>query len=134
MPFVPGKSGNPNGRPSRDKIADRAHSDETNRKLREKALIELARKFKPSLVPAMKTINRIMMDDKSSEGGQLKAAALIIQTYNSLVKDLYDYRYDEEKAEEVQDTSKAPVFSLRMISDNTENAQQTNASSDTKDS
>lgn len=115
MPFVPGKSGNPNGRPSKDKIAAREASDKTNRELRERALLELARKFKPSVAPAMKTILQIMGDDKASEAGKLKAAALVIQTYNSLVKDLYDYRYDEEKAEEVQDTEKAPVFSLKMV-------------------
>jgi len=115
MPFVPGKSGNPNGRPSKDKIAAREASDKTNRELRERALLELARKFKPSVAPAMKTILQIMGDDKASEAGKLKAAALVIQTYNSLVKDLYDYRYDEEKAEEVQQTDKAPVFSLKMV-------------------
>lgn len=115
MPFVPGKSGNPNGRPSKDKIAERAASDKTNKELREKALLELARKFKPSVAPAMKTIMSIMGDDKASEAGKLKAAALIIQTYKTLITDLYDYRYDEEKAEEVQDSDKAPVFSLRVI-------------------
>ena len=115
MPFVPGKSGNPHGRPSKDKVAARAASEKTNRELRERALLELARKFKPSVAPAMKTIMQIMGDDKASESGKLKAAALTIQTYKSLINDLYDYRYDEEKAEEMQDTAKAPVFSLRMI-------------------
>ena len=117
MPFVPGKSGNPNGRPSKDKVAARTASDKTNRELRERALLELARKFKPSVAPAMKTIMQIMGDEKASESGKLKAAALTIQTYKTLITDLYDYRYDEEKAEEVQDTEKAPVFSLKMISE-----------------
>lgn len=117
MPFVPGKSGNPNGRPSKDRIAERASSDKSNRELREKALLELARKFKPSVAPAMKTIMQIMGDANASEGGKLKASALIIQTYKTLITDLYDYRYDEEKAEDVQDADKAPVFSLKMVGD-----------------
>jgi len=116
MPFVPGKSGNPNGRPTKDRILEKAAGDsKSNRKLREKALLELARKVKPHTGKAIVTAMNIMENDKSSEAGRLKAAALLIQTYKSLINELYDYRYDEEIAEEMQETDKAPVFSLKMV-------------------
>jgi hypothetical protein len=74
----------------------------------------MVRKFKPHLSKAVKAAVDILDNDKASESGKLKASALIIATYKDLISQVFDYRYDDEEAEEIQQ-SNATVFSLKMI-------------------
>jgi hypothetical protein len=110
MAFVKGVSGNYGGRP---KVVDAEKP--TNRSVRQKELLYLVRKFKPLQTKAIKAAVDILDNDKASEMGKLKSAALIIQTYKDLIKETFDYRYDLEDTEEIQITDNKPVFSLRMI-------------------
>lgn len=108
------ESPNSQGRPkeiSKDK--------KTNRTQRQQEFMGLVRKFKPHLAKAVKAAVDILDNPEASESGKLRSSALILQTYKDLVKELYDFRYDEEEAEEIQQ-SNAPVFSLKMISGDTE--------------
>jgi len=109
MAFVKGVSGNPAGR-SRVLDADKP----TNRILREKALMELVRKFRPLQTKAIAAAVQILDNKEASENGKLRSAALIIQTYKDLIKDVYNHQYDDESAEEIQQENK-PIFSLRML-------------------
>lgn len=109
-----GVSGNPDGRP---KVLDK--DKKTNRTQRQQEFMGLVRKFKPHLAKAVKAAVDILDNPEASESGKLRSSALILQTYKDLVKELYDFRYDEEEAEEIQQ-SNAPVFSLKMISGDTE--------------
>ena len=104
-----GVSGNPKGRPTKAEQERR-----TNKELRSEEFLGLVRKFKPHLTKAIQAAVKILEADDSTEAGRLRASALIISTYKELIKDLYDPRYDDEGAEEIQQNS-APVFSLRMI-------------------
>lgn len=104
------KSANPEGRP---KVIDK--DKKSNKTRRSESFLELVRKFRPHLSKAVMTAVNIMGDDKSSESGKLRASALIIQTYRELVKDLYDAKYDDEEAEAIQETDNRPVFSLKVI-------------------
>lgn len=104
-----GVSGNPDGRP---RTIDK--DKKTNRTQRQQEFMGLVRKFKPHLAKAVKAAVDILDNPEASESGKLRSSALILQTYKDLVKELYDFRYDEEEAEEIQQ-SNAPVFSLRMI-------------------
>ena len=76
--------------------------------------MSLVRKLKPIQTKAIQAAVNILDDKLASENGKLRSAALIIQTYKDLVKDLYDYRYDDEESEEIQQDNK-PIFSLHMI-------------------
>ena len=76
--------------------------------------MSLVRRFKPHMSKAIMTAVEIMENKESSEAGRLRASALLIQTYKELVSSLYDYRYDADEGEEIQQ-SNAPVFSLKMI-------------------
>ena len=109
MAFVKGVSGNAAGRP---KVVDAEKP--TNRTLREKALLELVRKFRPLQGKAIAAAVNILDDKLASENGKLRSAALIIQTYKDLLKETYDYRYDSDDATPMQEDNK-PVFSLHMI-------------------
>jgi hypothetical protein len=87
----------------------------TNKSLRQKGLMEMVRRFRPIQQKAIAAAVNILDNKDASEAGKLKSAALIISTYKDLLKDVYDYRYDADEAEEIQVTDNKPVFSLRMI-------------------
>lgn len=111
MAFVKGQSGNPNGRPKKDPFEKK-----TNRQIREEELLSLCRKFKPLQTKAIQAAVKILDDSEASDQNKLKASALIIATYKQLLESTFDYRYDDEAAEEVQQQN-APVFSLKVVGD-----------------
>lgn len=90
---------NRKGRP----VGKSQSKNKTNRELRQDEFLTLVRKFKPHLTKAVQAAVAILDNDKSSESGKLRASALIIQTYKDLLKDLYDYRYDEEEGNKIQE-------------------------------
>lgn len=110
MAFVKGVSGNPRGRPT-VKDAEKP----TNKSLRNKAFLQLLRRFAPLQSKAIQTAVKIMDGGASSEAGKLKASALIISTYQQLLKETYNYVYDGDEAEEIQPENKPQLFSLHMI-------------------
>ena len=109
MAFVKGVSGNAAGRP---KVVDA--DKPTNRSLREKAMLELVRKFRPLQSKAIAAAVNILDNKDASENGKLRSAALIIQTYKDLLKETYDYRYDADDAVPMQEDNK-PAFTLHML-------------------
>jgi len=106
-------SPNPAGRP---KVLDK--DKKTNRELRNESLLHLCRKLKPHISKAVMAAAGLLSDEKASESGKLRAAALLITTYQGLLKDVYDLKYADEEGEEIQQNN-APVYSLRVI-ENTE--------------
>lgn len=107
----PAGSINTAGRPKRDPNAEK----KTNRELRSEEFMSLVRRFRPHLSKAIKAAVEVIDNEKAADQNKLKASALIISTYRDLISQLYDYRYDDEEGEEVQENPKAPVFSLKMI-------------------
>jgi len=110
-------SPNPVGRPVLGE--EREKEKLTNRKLREKAFLELVRKFRPLQAKAIQAAVKILDDEKAADQNKLKASALIIATYKDLLSQVYDYRYDEEEAVPMQEES-APILSLTVVSNNKE--------------
>ena len=102
------QSPNPAGRPYND---DR--EKKTNRALREKAFVQLLRKFAPHQSKAVMTAVRVMDNAEASDQNKLKASALIIGVYKDLLKDAYHKDYDTDQGEEIQDNS--PAFSLHYV-------------------
>jgi hypothetical protein len=113
-----GKSGNLAGRP---RVLDK--DKKNNKQLRSDEFMSLVRKFKPHMSRAVMTAVEIMENKESSEAGRLRASALLIQTYKELVAQLYDYRYDSDEGEEIQQNN-APIFSLRMVGGKEEEKQE----------
>jgi len=87
----------------------------TNREIRERALLELCRKFKPLQTRAIQTALKIMENEQGADQNRLKAAVFLSQTYRQLLIDTFNKDYDEDEGEEIQQGPKAPVFSLTMI-------------------
>ena len=109
MAFVKGVSGNINGRP---KVLDA--DKPTNRVLRERSLLEMVRKFRPLQSKAIAAAVHILDNKDASENGKLRSAALIIQTYKDLIKEVYDQKYDDSEGVPMQEDNK-PVFSLKIV-------------------
>ena len=110
MAFQKGVSGNYAGRP-KVKTTDKP----TNRVLRERALLEMVRKFRPLQAKALAAAISIIDNKEAQDVNKLKAAALLIQTYKDLVKDVYDYRYDNDEGEEMHKAEAMPKFSLHVL-------------------
>jgi len=109
-----GTSGNSAGRPRQlDK------DKKTNRELRNESLMQLCRRLKPHIGKAVMAAAGLLSDEKASESGKLRAAALLITTYQGLIKDVYALEYADEEGEELQQ-SNAPVYSLRVIENSEE--------------
>lgn len=107
MPFKPGQSGNPLGRiPKQDKP--------TAKQIKQKEFLSLLRKLKPLLSKSVNAASKIIDDEDASEAGKLRAAALLIQTYKDLVKEVYEDSGTDESAVEI-DNNTAPVFSMKVI-------------------
>lgn len=99
------------GRPKKSEQQEK----KTNRELRQEELLSLVRKFKPLQTKAIQAAVKVIDNSQSNDSSKLRAAALIIETHRALLKDLYDYRYDEESAEEVTIDPPTPKFSLKML-------------------
>lgn len=84
----------------------------SRRELKEKELISLLRKIKPHAALAINQAVNILGNKEAAHTSQLKAAVIILDAYQRLVKDVYD---GDEDAEGVEVQPSAPVFSLRMI-------------------
>lgn len=114
MAFVKGQSGNLKGRPKVLK-----EDKPTNRSLREKAFLEMVRKFRPLQAKAIAAAVGILDNKEAQDANKLKASALLITTYKDLIKETYNYLYDSEEAVPMQEENK-PIFSLRVIGDKDE--------------
>lgn len=102
-------------RAGRPKKSEEDKEKKTNRELRQEELLSLVRKFKPLQTKAIQAAVKVIDNSQSNDSSKLRAAALIIETHRALLKDLYDYRYDEESAEEVTIDPPTPKFSLKML-------------------
>ena len=91
-----------------------------NRELKDRYLIELLRKLRPGQASAIKRVLDIVKDDSASDQNHIKASALVMSTYTSLIKELYgkdEETEDEESVDALQEEPAAParLFSLTMI-------------------
>ena len=100
---------NRQGRPKKDNT-----EKPTNREIRERALLELCRKFKPLQTRAIQTALKIMENEQGADQNRLKAAVFLSQTYRQLLIDTFNKDYDEDEGEEIQQDNR-PTFSLHML-------------------
>lgn len=114
----PAGSINTKGRPKKSEQDEKERK--TNRQLRQDALLSLVRKFSGIQTKAIQAAVKVLDNENSNDASKLRAAALIIETHRALLKDLYDYRYDDEPADAISEDPPAPVFSLRLVEENEE--------------
>lgn len=88
----------------------------TKRELKDRELVQLARKIKPLMAEAIGVCAKVMRDEKASDASQLKASALLTSVYQQLIRDLYDGKddpEDEQDSPEIQEQK--PLFSLTVV-------------------
>ena len=90
-----------------------------NRELKDRYLLELLRKLRPGQATAISKMLKIIGDKETQDANAIKASALVLSTYTSLIKELYgkDEESDEEESvEPLQEEPKSqPKFSLVML-------------------
>lgn len=77
-------------------------------------LSSLIRRFRPHQSAAIAAAMKIMGNEESADANKLRASALIISTYQSLLKDLNNLGEDEG-TETVEQLIEQPKFSLVMM-------------------
>ena len=95
----------------------------TRRSLRDKELMQLARKLRPHQSAAIMEAVRIMGNKEATDANKLKAVAFLSDTYRKLINEIYEGEPDGDERgdvrgdspEEIQPQPK-PVFSLHMLS------------------
>lgn len=91
----------------------------TRRSLRDKELMQLARKLRPHQSAAIMEAVRIMGNKEATDANKLKAVAFLSDTYRKLITEIYEGEPEEDTGNdpaEIQPQTPAPLFSLRMIS------------------
>ena len=87
MPFVKGKSGNPQGRGSgKDLVNPKSVS---GNELREQEFKQILRRLKPLNNKALKVFTDMLEDEKTTEATKVKVAVFIMKTYQDMMDDLY---------------------------------------------
>ena len=87
MPFVKGKSGNPQGRGSgKDLVNPKSIS---GAEYREKEFKQILRRLKPLNNKALKVFTDMLEDEKTTESTKVKVAVFIMKTYQDMIDDLY---------------------------------------------
>lgn len=86
----------------------------TRREVVQGELTSLLRRLRPHQSDAIKQAMRILNSGETADSNTLRASALILQTYQSLLKDL-NALGDDEPNETVESLKEAPKFSLTMI-------------------
>ena len=97
----------------------------TRRSLRDKELMQLARKLRPHQSAAIMEAVRIMGNKEATDANKLKAVAFLSDTYRKLINEIYEGEPEEDDKGQVtvEDTpvevqpqvDNRPVFSLRMV-------------------
>ena len=91
----------------------------TRRSLRDKELMQLARKLRPHQSAAIMEAVRIMGNKEATDANKLKAVAFLSDTYRKLINEIYEGEPEEDTgndpAEIQPQVDNRPVFSLHML-------------------
>ena len=97
----------------------------TRRSLRDKELMQLARKLRPHQSAAIMEAVRIMGNKEATDANKLKAVAFLSDTYRKLINEIYegDPEEDDKGQVPVEDTpvevqpqvDNRPLFSLHVL-------------------
>ena len=114
MPFVKGKSGNPQGRGSaRDLVNPKSL---TGTEYREKEFKQILRRLKPLNNKALKVFTDMLEDEKTTEATKVKVAVFIMKTYQDMMDDLYKpvNASSISDGDDQEDKPLAPIISFKV--------------------
>jgi len=132
MPFVSTKENGGKRDPNISTKGRPLKGDEktiTRREAKDKENLVTARKLKPIKHSALKHLQKIIDDPKTTESGRLKAIEMVMKYSHVTNESLFapsakdELPEEETKVEEVQPDNR-PVFSLRMINTEENNKEE----------
>lgn len=130
VPKTSGWKGPPGSRNNAGRPKEEDRKNASRRSLRDKELMQLARKLRPHQSAAIMEAVRIMGNKEATDANKLKAVAFLSDTYRKLITEIYEGEPEEDSSgkvdepTEIQPQSSAPLFSLRMISGSEEKSKE----------
>ena len=117
MPFEKGQSGNPNGRPTADRLVN--PKSISGEELRDREFKQILRRLKPLTKKAMLRLEDLLDAKDTSEATRMKAIAFVLKEYENLMNEVYEPVYsgksqdDEVDKDEVE--TNRPIVSFKVL-------------------
>ena len=113
MPFVKGKSGNPQGRGSGKDLVN--PKSLTGTEYREKEFKQILRRLKPLNNKALKVFTDMLESESTTEATKVKVAVFIMKTYQDMMDDLYKpVNGGSSDIDDQDDKPLAPIISFNV--------------------
>jgi len=115
MPFPKGQSGNPDGRPTADRLVN--PKSVSGVQLRDAEFKQILRRLKPLTKKAMLKLENLLDADSTSEATKMKAIAFILKEYEILMNEVYKPENTRNNDDDVDrdELEPAPIVSLRVV-------------------
>jgi len=112
MPFIKGQSGNPEGRPSGDRLVN--PKSISGNELRIQDFKQMLRRLKPLNKKALTWIERMLDDDNTTEQTRMRLIALILKEYQTLMNEVYKPEKLENEDVDKDELDLAPIVQFTV--------------------
>ena len=115
MPFVKGKSGNPQGRGSgKDLVNPKSVS---GNELREQEFKQILRRLKPLTKKALTKLEVLIDDEATTENTRMRAIAFVLKEYELLMNEVYKPVNTSgiSDGDDQEDKPLSPIISFKVV-------------------